>query len=145
MLELALEQLVTVRSQLALGADEAVERLARHAQPRKGEARHTLSRAVAFHRLGRFRDRSHERQSHRAAALNLVTACIGLFNCRYLDRTVADLRRRGAVIDEQRLRRLSPLRWDHINLTGDYVWSESATYDADGLRPLNSEPEIVAS
>src|SRR5262249_8664032 len=31
-LELALEQLVTVRSQLALGADEAVERLARNAQ-----------------------------------------------------------------------------------------------------------------
>ena len=40
----------------------------------KGEARHTLARAVAFHRLGRFRDRSHDQQSHRAAALNLVTA-----------------------------------------------------------------------
>ena len=91
----------------------------------KGEARHTLSRAVAFHQLGRFRDRSHERQSHRAAALNLVTACIGLFNCRYLDRAVTDQRRRGTFIDDQRLRRLSPLGWDHINLTGDYVWSEA--------------------
>jgi hypothetical protein len=111
----------------------------------KGEARHTLSRAVAFHRLRRFRDRSHERQSHRAAALNLVTACIGLFNCRYLDRVVADLRRRGAVINEQRLRRLSPLGWDHINLTGDYVWSESSTYDANGLRPLNNGPQAQAA
>jgi len=111
----------------------------------KGEARHTLSRAVAFHQLGRFRDRSHERQSHRAAALNLVTACIGLFNCRYLDRAVTDQRRRGTFIDDQRLRRLSPLGWDHINLTGDYVWSETATYDADGLRPLNTEPEPIAA
>ena len=111
----------------------------------KGEARHTLSRAVAFHQLGRFRDRSHERQSHRAAALNLVTACIGLFNCRYLDRAVTDQRRRGTFIDDQRLRRLSPLGWDHINLTGDYVWSETATYDADGLRPLNSEQEPMAA
>jgi TnpA family transposase len=111
----------------------------------KGEARHTLSRAVAFHQLGRFRDRSHERQSHRAAALNLVTACIGLFNCRYLDRAVTDQRQRGTFIDDQRLRRLSPLGWDHINLTGDYVWSEAATYDADGLRPLNSEPEPIAA
>jgi TnpA family transposase len=111
----------------------------------KGEARHTLSRAVAFHQLGRFRDRSHERQSHRAAALNLVTACIGLFNCRYLDRAVTDQRQRGTLIDDQRLRRLSPLGWDHINLTGDYVWSEGATYDADGLRPLNSEPEPIAA
>ena len=66
-------------------------------------------------------------------------------SCRYLDRAGADLRRRGAVIDEQRLRRLLPLGWDHINLTGDYVWSESATYDADGLRPLNSEPEVLAA
>ena len=71
----------------------------------------------------RFRDRNHDQQSHRAAALNLVTACIGLFNCRYLGRAVDDLRRRGVDIDDKRLRRLSPLGWDHINLTGDYVWS----------------------
>ena len=71
----------------------------------KGEARHTLARAVAFHRLGRFRDRNHDRQSHRAAALNLVTGCIGLFNCRYLGRAVDDLRRRGVAIDDKSLRR----------------------------------------
>lgn len=111
----------------------------------KGEARHTLARAVAFHRLGRFRDRSHERQSHRAAALNLVTACIGLFNCRYLERSVAELRRQGTTIDDQRLRRLSPLGWDHVNLTGDYVWSDSPAYDADGLRPLNRDAEPLAA
>jgi len=111
----------------------------------KGEARHTLARAVAFHRLGRFRDRSHDRQSHRAAALNLVTACIGVFNCRYLSRAVTDLRQKGVVIDEQRLRRLSPLGWDHINLTGDYVWTESPAYDADGLRPLNRQSELLAA
>ena len=74
-----------------------------------------------------------------------MTACIGLFNCRYLDRAVTELGRMGSVIDEQRLRRLSPLGWDHINLSGDYVWSESATYDADGLRPLNREAELVAA
>ena len=49
------------------------------------------------------------------------------------------------LIDDQRLRRLSPLGWDHINLTGDYVWSETATYGADGLRPLNSEQEPMAA
>jgi Tn3 transposase DDE domain len=111
----------------------------------KGEARHTLARAVAFHRLGRFRDRSHERQSHRAAALNLVTACIGLFNCRYLDRAVGDLRRHGVSIDDQHLRRLSPFGWDHINLTGDYVWSDNPPFDVDGMRPLNSEAEHLAA
>jgi TnpA family transposase len=111
----------------------------------KGEARHTLARAVAFHRLGKFRDRNHEQQSHRAAALNLVTACIGLFNCRYLERAVDDLRRRGVDIDHNRLRRLSPLGWDHINLTGDYVWSDAVPYDVDGMRPLNREPDTLAA
>ena len=85
----------------------------------KGEARHTLARAVAFHRLGRFRDRSHERQSHRAAALNLVTACIGLFNCRYLGRAVDDFRRHGVAIDDQRLRRLGSHQSDRgLRLVG---------------------------
>ena len=44
------------------------------AELNKGEARNTLARAVALHRLGRFRDRGHENQQTRAAALNLVTA-----------------------------------------------------------------------
>ena len=104
-----------------------------------------MARAVAFHRLGRFRDRNHDQQSHRAAALDLVTACIGLFNCRYLGRAVDDLHRRGIDIDDKRLRRLSPLGWDHINLTGDYVWSDAPPYDVDGMRPLNREPDTLAA
>ena len=48
----------------------------------KGEARNSLARAVSLYRQGRFRDRSFERQSHRAAALKLATACIGLFDSR---------------------------------------------------------------
>jgi TnpA family transposase len=102
----------------------------------KGEARNSLSRAVSLYRQGRFRDRSFDRQSHRAAALNLVTACIGLFNSRYIDRCLTELRRQQVRLDERHVSRLSPLGWDHINLTGDYVWTENARLDADGLRPL---------
>gem|GEM_PF-2685801 len=29
----------------------------------------------------------------------------------------------------------SPLRWDHINLAGDYVWSDSVPLDAEGFMP----------
>ena|SRR5579863_6787421 len=104
-----------------------------------------LPTTSSFHRLGRFRDRNHDQQSHRAAALNLVTACIALFNCRYLGRAVYELRRRDVVIDDKRLQRLSPLGWDHINLSGDYVWSDSPPYDADGMRPLNREADPRAA
>jgi len=32
--------------------------------------------------------------------------------------------------------RLSPLGWDLINLTGDYVWSDRLDLDANGVMPL---------
>ena len=75
----------------------------------KGESRNALARAVSFHRLGRFRDRSHESHVHRAAALNLVTAAIVLWNTRYLGRALDYLHQTGERFDEQVLRRLSPL------------------------------------
>ena len=28
------------------------------------------------------------------------------------------------------------LSWDHINLTGDYVWSDNLAIGADGFMPL---------
>ncbi|WP_283407265.1 hypothetical protein [Novosphingobium panipatense] len=36
--------------------------------------------------------------------------------------------------------RLSPLGWDHINLTGGYVWAENLELDADGFVPLLTKP-----
>jgi len=117
--------------------DPALRRLVT-AELNKGEARNTLARAVAFHRLGRFRDRSYENQQTRAAALNLVTAAIILFNCRYLNRALAELRSQGEVIDEKLIPQLSPLSWEHINLTGDYIWSDSLPLDADGFMPLRT-------
>lgn len=115
--------------------DAALRRLVT-AELNKGEARNSLARAVAFHRLGRFRDRGHENQQTRAAALNLVTAAIILFNCRYLGRALGEMRARGMEFDETLISQLSPLGWDHINLTGDYVWSDNLKLGADGFMPL---------
>ena len=81
-----------------------------------------------------------ENQQTRAAALNLVTAAIILFNCRYLGRAVEERRRRGSPIDPAMLSRLSPLGWDRINLAGDYVWSDRFDLDANGLMPLLIKP-----
>ena len=106
------------------------------AEMNKGEARNSLARAVAFHRLGRFRDRGLENQQLRAAALTLVTAAIVLFKFRYLGRTLDGMRARGMPVDEALIPQLSPLAWDHINLTGDYVWCDTLTVDADGFMPL---------
>jgi hypothetical protein len=93
-----------------------------HVGLNKGEARNALARAVFFNRLGELRDRTYENQRHRASGLNLVVASIVLWNTVYLERAVTALRERGQAVSDELLAHLSPLGWEHINLTGDYVW-----------------------
>jgi TnpA family transposase len=88
----------------------------------KGEARNALARAVFFNRLGEIRDRSFEHQRYRASGLNLITAAIVLWNTVYLDRAIQALTTQGHPPDPGLLQHLSPLGWEHINLTGTYTW-----------------------
>jgi hypothetical protein len=46
------------------------------------------------------------------------------------------LRGHGHGVDEGLLQYLSPLGWEHINLTGDYLWRSSAKVGAGKFRPL---------
>jgi TnpA family transposase len=109
-----------------------------NAELNKGEARNSLARAVAFHRLGRSRERHHDNHQIRAASLTLVTAAIALFNCRYLQRALATMQADGRRVDPTLIGRLSPLGWEHINLSGDYVWSDHLPLDDQGFLPLRS-------
>jgi len=107
-----------------------------HAGLNKGEARNALARAVFFYRLGEIRDRSFEQQRYRASGLNLVTAAIVLWNTVYLERAAGALRSHGHSVDDTLLRYLSPLGWEHINLTDDYLWRSSAKIGVGKFRPL---------
>lgn len=112
-----------------------------HAGLNKGEARNALARAVFFNRLGEIRDRTFEQQRYRASGLNLVTAAIVLWNTVYLERTIETLRASGIKIDDALLQYLSPLGWEHINLTGDYVWRQSKRLEDGQFRPLRSRTQ----
>lgn len=107
-----------------------------HAGLNKGEARNSLARAVFFNRLGEIRDRSFEQQRYRASGLNLVTAAIVLWNTVYLERATQGLVEAGKPVDGELLQFLSPLGWEHINLTGDYVWRQSRRLEDGKFRPL---------
>jgi len=107
-----------------------------HAGLNKGEARNALARAVFFNRLGEIRDRSFEQQRYRACGLNLVTAAIVLWNTVYLERAVNAIRGHDQTVDQTLLQYLSPLGWEHINLTGDYLWRSSTKIGAGKFRPL---------
>ena len=102
----------------------------------KGEAKNALARAVFFNRLGELRDRSFENQRYRASGLNLVVAGIALWNTIYLERSTAALREHGQTVDDKLLQHLSPLGWEHINLTGDYIWRQHKLVERGKFRPL---------
>ena len=116
------------------------------AELNKGESHNALSRAVCFHRLGRLHDRTAQSQQHRASGLALVTAAIVLWNTVYLGRALDAARRRGDLIPDALLAHLAPLGWQHINLTGDYLWDASTNLGQDGFRPLRSTTaELLAA
>lgn len=94
-----------------------------HAGLNKGEASNALRRAVFFHRQGEIRDRTFENQSFRASGLSLITAAIVHWNTVYLDQAVQHLRAQGTAIPNDLLAHVAPLGWEHIALTGDYVWN----------------------
>ena len=88
-----------------------------------------ITRAVFFNRPG------NPRPQLRAAALpgqrpQPVTAAIVLWNTVYLERAANALRGHGQAVDDGLLQYLSPLGWEHINLTGDYLWRSSAKIGA---------------
>ena len=64
-------------------------------------------------------------QRPRASGLNLLVAAIILWNTAYLQRAVDQLRKQGHHPAPGDLAHLSPLGWEHINLTGDYGWDTS--------------------
>lgn len=103
----------------------------------KGEAKNALARTVFFNRLGELRDRSFENQLYRASGLNLVVAAI-MWNMVYLERAVQELKSRGQLIDDNLVQHLSPLGWEHINLTGDYTWQQNTYVERGTFRPLRS-------
>jgi TnpA family transposase len=111
----------------------------------KGEQQNALRRAVFFNRLGEIRDRSYENQRHRASGLNLVVAAIVLWNTTYLQRAVDYLRTQGHDPAPGDLAHLSPLGWEHINLTGDYHWDSLPAYGPAQFRPLRTKVNIAAA
>jgi TnpA family transposase len=114
-----------------------------HAGLNKGEASNSLRRAVFFHRQGEIRDRTFENQSFRASGLSLITAAIVHWNTVYLDRVVQHVRTQGAIIPDDLLAHVAPLGWEHIALTGDYVWTDSRAIT--GFRPIRDVPAAFLS
>ena len=72
------------------------------------------------------RDRSFESQVYRASSLNL-------------------LMRQGLDVSPTIVAHVVPLGWEHVGLTGDYVWSDGQEPSNGSLRPLRRRESMLAA
>ena len=90
-------------------------------------------------------DRSHqayrEGQEDQLGVLGIVVNAITLWNTRYLDAAVTQLRDSGYPAQDEDVARLSPLGYAHLNELGRY--SFPTLPPGSGLRPLR-DPAAIA-
>lgn len=73
-----------------------------------------------------------------------MVAAIVLWNTVYLERAVDAIRQTGQTVSDEMLAHLSPLKWEHINLTGDYHWRKDTGLRNHKLRPFRaSKPGLT--
>ena len=102
----------------------------------KGEAMNALARAIFFGKRGEFRERELHDQLQRASALNILINAISIWNTVYLEKAI-EYYKRNHTFDENLLKHISPLNWEHINLLGEYRFDTNDIPKEDEFRPLN--------
>ncbi|WP_272976355.1 Tn3 family transposase [Deinococcus geothermalis] len=131
---------------LAYVQDEAYRRRIL-GQLNRGEGRHRVGRAVFHGHKGELRQRYREGMEDQLGALGLVVNAIVLWNTRYMQVALEDLRHAGMDVQEEDVARLSPLLHEHVNMLGKYDFTLPDEVAGGQLRPLrdpNSPEEWLA-
>jgi Tn3 transposase DDE domain len=110
----------------------------------KSEQRHSLAQVICTFKQGRIADRGSEAQQFRASGLNLVIAAIAFWNSTYIADAIAHLRATEKPAPYYWLAHTPPLSWEHISLSGDFLWERAAT-TADKRRALNLSQTRIAA
>jgi len=101
----------------------------------KGEAMNALARAIFFGKRGELRERALQDQLQRASALNIIINAISIWNTVYLTRAVEYIKTANQF-DQDLMKHISPLAWEHINFLGEYKFDVSQLRGLSELRPL---------
>jgi TnpA family transposase len=137
-LDLALQELGRIERSLFMLDWLESPQLRQHCQAglNKSEQRHALARVICTFKQGRIADRGHDAQQFRASGLNLVIAAIVYWNSTYIVDAIAHLQDRGQPVPQALLAHTSPLAWEHIGFSGDFLWDQAAA-TAGRRRQLN--------
>ena len=115
-------------------------------QLNKVELANRFTRAVAVGNPREFAQVEKEEQEIAEACNRLIKNCIICWNYLYLARRLEQ----AATPEErdQHLRAIvthSPIAWGHINMLGEYDFSDEKLQDATGVLPPKNPPEIIPS
>jgi hypothetical protein len=106
-------------------------------QLNRQEGRHTLARRLFHGKRGELRKRYREGQEDQLGALGLVVNAIVLWNTRYIQKALDQLRAGGQEINPENVARLSPLGFEHINMLGRYHFDLAESVAQGEMRPLH--------
>ncbi|WP_291869876.1 Tn3 family transposase [Maribacter sp.] len=105
-------------------------------QLNRGESRHNVARAICYGQRGEIRKRYKEGQENQLGALGLVTNAVILWNSIYIQKSIEYLETKGATLNDEDLKRLSPLIFKHINMLGYYSFEIEEKFLKGKLRNL---------
>jgi hypothetical protein len=107
------------------------------------EGCHALARKIFHGRSGQLYQRYQDGMEDQIGALDLVPNALVLFNTRYMDAAVNQLRADGFDVRDQDVARLSPFVRHHINMLGRYSFRLPEL--PGGLRPLRDKDNADGS
>ncbi|MBX3710225.1 MAG: Tn3 family transposase [Gammaproteobacteria bacterium] len=89
-------------------------------QLNRGETRHYLARHIFFGNQGEFKTADYEEMMNIASCLSLLSNAVLLWNTPRIYDIVSELRSAGISIDDEDLKRVSPLMFKHLIVHGTY-------------------------
>jgi TnpA family transposase len=107
-------------------------------QLNRGEGRHSLARVIFHGQRGELRQKYREGQEDQLGALGLVLNIVVLWNTRYMEAALDQLKSQGVEVRPEDVARLSPLGHEHINMLGRYHFVMSEPIARGELRPLRN-------
>jgi TnpA family transposase len=111
-------------------------------QLNRGEGRHSLGRVIFHGNRGELRQKYREGQEDQLGALGLVLNMVVLWNTRYIQVALNQLRSEGAEVKAEDVARLSPLVHEHVNMLGRYQFTLAEPVKRGELRSLTDPNDI---
>ena len=93
----------------------------------RGEAYHKLKRAVFYDNLGKFRVKTELEQQIWSECTRLIANSIIFYNAFILSRLLEQKERMKKYEEADKIKKISPIAWRHINLYGMYEFHKRAT------------------